>query len=91
MTQARHPPVDPVVDGIGIQVQAGGSPRQPVAHACRRPFDGVKVDIVEQDLPAGFERDLGDARSHHAGADDPEGDARHTDFSASNGWRHPRQ
>ncbi len=89
MTEARHPPVDPIVDGIGIQVQAGGSPLQPVAHACRRPFDGIEVDVVEQDLPAGFERDLGDARSHHAGADDP--DARHTDFSASNGWRHPRQ
>ena len=89
VAKVRYPPLDPVVDRVGVKVESGGAPREPVADARGRPLDRVEVDIVEHDLPAGFERDLGDSRTHHAGADDPDGC--HTAFSASNGWRHPRQ
>ena len=75
-----------VVDRVGIEVELGGPSGEPVADPRGRPLDGVAIDVVEDDLPAGLEGDLADAGAHHAGADDP--DDRHTDFSASNGWRH---
>ena len=52
-------------------------------------LDGGRVDVVEDDLVAGRQHDLGDAGTHRPGAD--EADRRHTGFIASNGWRQSRQ
>ena len=89
VAKTGHPPIYPVVDGVGIEVEPRRPTRETVADAGIRSFDRLGVHVVEHDLPVVLERDLGDAGAHHAGADDPEG--RHTDFIASNGWRQARQ
>jgi hypothetical protein len=82
-------PVDPRLDGIGVEIEPGCPSREALANAVPRTLDGVRVNVVEDDLPAGLKGDLGDAGAHDARPDDP--DDRHTDFSASNGCRQPRQ
>ncbi len=83
------PAVDPCIDRVGVEVQLRRPPGQPFAHPSRGPLDSHVVDVVDDDLPAGLERDLGDPGAHHAGPHDPDG--RHTDLRASNGCRQPRQ
>ena len=89
VAETGDPAVDPVLDRVGIQIQLGSAPRETVADALARAVDRLRIDVVDQDLPAVFQPDLGDPRTHHPGADDAE--RRHTSFIASNGWRQARQ
>ena len=64
--------LDPLVDRVRVQVELRGSPGEAVADPCPPALDRGLVDVVEDDLVAGLERELGDARAHRPGADDPD-------------------
>ena len=89
MPELGDPAVDPRIDRVGVEVELRGAPAKSVTDAFGGALDRITVDVVEDDLPAGLERDLGDPGAHHPGAHDA--DDRHTDFIASNGWRQPLQ
>ena len=85
------------VSGIEIEpprpsLQAGPDPTAAA-------LDGGRVDVVDEDLVAGFERELGDPGAHRPGPDDADEldrlDARlghgQTGLMASNGWRQSAQ
>ena len=95
----RYPRLDPG----RIEVQLPGAPRQPVADPFAAALDGGVIDVIEDDLAAGFERDLRDPGTHRPGPDDPDdgrqdlarrrrrGLDHQTDLMASNGWRQSAQ
>ncbi len=58
--------VDPVVDRVGIELQPRGPPGEAVADAPATALDRGVVDVVQDDLAIGFERDLRDPGTHHA-------------------------
>ena len=89
MAESGKPAVDPVLDRVGVEVEPRCAATEPVTNAVARSVDRLGVDIVDDHFPTAFERHLGDPRTHQSRADDP--DDGHTDFIASNGWRHPRQ
>ncbi len=78
-----------------------GPARGPSVKACpdARPssLDRRGVDVVQDDLVPGLERDLGDPGAHRARPDDADDDrarrwcGHQTGFIASNGWRQSRQ
>ena len=62
--QEGEPPRHPFVRGIGIQLETGRPPFEPGADPRPSAVDRLGVDIVEEDLVTGFDRQLGDARAH---------------------------
>ena len=70
-------------------VAGGIAPLQASGDRVRGPLDGQRIHVVQDDLVAGREDDLGDAGTHRPGADDA--DDGHTGFIASNGCRQSRQ
>src|SRR5206468_1097097 len=68
--QPDEPTVDPVLDRVGIQVEARGTTGEPVPDAIGRVLEGRLVDVVQDDLVAGFESELGDAGPHGPRPDD---------------------
>ena len=95
VAQAADPLVDPVVDPRGIVGDLRRPPRQAVRDPVAAMSERRLVDVVEDDLVAGLERELGDPRAHHPGTDDAdEGepiDRHQMGLNASNGWRQSRQ
>ena len=93
--QPGRPALDPVVDRVGVEVQSRGAARQTVADPALDAGDRGRVEVVDADVVAGLEGDLGDAGAHRAGADDPDRpDLRahgQIGLIASNGWRQSRQ
>ena len=63
-------PGRPFVDRIGIELEPHGATFEAEPDGIPCAIDGRGVDVVEDDLGAGLERDLGDAGTHDAGPDD---------------------
>ena len=98
VAQALETTLHPGVGGIGIEIEAGGAPFEAGPDARPAALDGGRVDVVDADLVAGFERELGDPRAHRPGthhADDArrglERGQAQTGLIASNGWRQSAQ
>ena len=70
--EASQPPVDPVVDRVGVELQSRRAAGEPVTDPLPPALDRGLVDVVEDDLVAGLERELGDPGAHRSGADDPD-------------------
>ena len=68
--QVREPPVDPLVDRIRRRARASRTPPEADADPLDPSLERLLVDVVEHDLVAGLERDLGDPGAHRPGADD---------------------
>ena len=69
----------PRVDRVRVQVEVRGTALEPTLDAGSSALDGGGIDVVEDDLGAGFERHLRDAGTHRArthDADDRERAAR---------------
>ncbi len=103
VAHAVEPGSHPVV-GVGlVEAELRGASRQSVADPLAASLDGRLVDVVEDDLAAGLERDLADPRAHRPGADDADDGgqtvarrrrgalAHQTDLIDSNGWRQSAQ
>ena len=70
MAEAAEPARDPVVVLSPSRSELAGAPRQAVADARAAALDGRLVHVVEDDLVAVLERDLGDPGTHRPRADD---------------------
>ena len=68
--QVRKSPVDPLVDRIRVELELRGPPAKADPDPLHPCLERLFVDVVEHDLVARFERDLGDPRAHRPGADD---------------------
>ena len=68
--QVRKAPVDPLVDRIRVELELRGPPAKADADALHPCLERRFVDVVEDDLVARFERDLGDPGAHRPGAHD---------------------
>ena len=60
----------PCVDRVRVQVEVRGAALEPTLDAGSSALDGGGIDVVEDDLGAGLERDLRDAGTHRARTDD---------------------
>ena len=97
--QAREAAVDPRLGRIRIEIEPPRPSLQARPDPATAALDGGRVDVVDQDLVAGFERELGDPGAHRPGPDDADEldrlDPRlghgQTGLMASNGWRQSAQ
>ena len=60
----------PRVDRVRVQVEVRGAALEPTLDAGSSALDRGGIDVVEDDLGAGLERDLRDAGTHRARAHD---------------------
>ena len=72
LPEAGEPAVDPVIDRVGVEVQLGGPAGESLANAETAALDRLLVDVVEHDLVAVLQADLGDPGAHRPGPDDPD-------------------
>ena len=68
--QVRKATLDPVVDRIRVELELRRAPAEAGADPLDPSFERLLVDVVEHDLVARLERDLGDPRAHRPRADD---------------------
>ena len=69
LAEARESAVDPVVDRVGVEAQLRRAFCEPVADPFTTPLDGGLVDVVNDDLVAVLEGELGDPGTHRSRAD----------------------
>ena len=74
VAQPGEPAVDPVVDRVGVELELRRAAGEPVADPVRPRSMAAVVDVVEDDLVAGLERELGDPGAHRPGPDDADRD-----------------
>ena len=65
-----EPTVDPLVDRVGVELELRRTPPEADANPLDPSLERLLVDVVQRDLVARLERDLGDPRAHRPGAHD---------------------
>jgi hypothetical protein len=68
--QGREPTLDPGIDRIRVELELRRAPPQPGPDPLDATVERLLVDVVEDDLVARLERDLGDPGAHRPSADD---------------------
>ena len=74
--QVGEPTVDPLVDRVGVELELRRTPPEADANPLDPSLERLFVDVVQHDLVACLERDLGDPRAHRPRAHDADDCAR---------------